>query len=74
MGASQHFPQRLHDIGDFHVAPCDFVEHRRKQYEILPRHNHDFDVRLARQSLLEMQRGIGAGKTAAENQNALLRC
>ena len=35
---------------------------------------HDFDVRFAGQSLLEVQRGVGTGKTAAENQNAFLRC
>ena len=54
MGVSQHFPQRLNDIGDGHVGPRDFVEHRCKQHEILSRYEHDFHVPLVRQSLLKM--------------------
>jgi len=29
-GAPQHFPQRLHNIGDAYVAPGNFVEHGRE--------------------------------------------
>ena len=48
------------------------MEHRRKEDEILFRRQHDFDIRNAGQSLLEVQRGVSAGKAAAENQNSSL--
>ena len=72
-GVAQHLPQRLDDIGVVHVAPGDFVEHRREKHEILLGDQHDFDVRIAAQPLFEMQRRVGAGETAAENQDAFLR-
>jgi hypothetical protein len=34
----------------------------------------NLDVRVAAQPLFQMQRGVGAAKTAAENQNPFLRC
>jgi hypothetical protein len=64
---SKHLPQRLDDIGNRHVASGDLVEHRCEEHEILPGNDHDFNVRHAAKPLLEVQRGIGAGKATAQN-------
>jgi hypothetical protein len=73
-GAPQHFPQRLHNIGDAHVAPESFVEHGRESKVVLARNQHDFDLRRAREPPLKTQRRIGTPKSAAQNQDAFLRC
>ncbi len=69
-GATQHFPERLDDVGNCHVASSYFVEHRRKQDKILFRRQHDLDIGNACQPLLKMRRCVSAGKTTAEDQNS----
>jgi hypothetical protein len=69
-GSMQHLPERLDDIGNCHVTSGDFVQHGRKENEILPRRQHDFHIRNSDQSPLQVQRCVGARKAAAENQDA----
>ncbi len=66
-GATQHLPERLDDVGDCHVASGYFVEHWRKENA---GRQHDLNVRNACQPLLEVQRCVSAGKTAAEDQDS----
>jgi len=67
--ALEHLAHRIHDVRDVEIARGHFVQHGREQKEILFIHERHFDVRIAGQGLIEMQRSIESAKAAAENDD-----
>jgi hypothetical protein len=71
-GTMEHLAKRLDDVGNGHIAPRYFVQHRRKENKIFFGDQRDLYVRRAGQPLLQVHRGERAGEAAAENQDASL--
>ena len=46
---TQNSAQRIHDVARRKIACRDFMQHRRKENEILPRDQCHFDIRPTRQ-------------------------
>src|SRR6266404_6524569 len=65
---AQHLAHRIDDVHDVEIARCDLVQHWRKEEEVIPVHQRDFDVRIF--PPLKLQRGIKAGKATTENEYA----
>ena len=62
---TQNAPQRIHDIAGGKIARRDFMQHRRKENEILPRDQRYLDVRPAREMLVQIFCRIEPGEAAA---------
>ena len=62
---AQNSPQRIHDVARRKIARRDFMQHRRKENEILPRDQRYLDVRPTRQMFVQIFCGVEAGETAA---------
>jgi len=69
----QHLPEWLDNVGNGQIARGNFVQHGRKEDEVLSGRQHDFNIRRPGQPLLQVQRCVSARKAAAENQNTPLR-
>src|SRR5262245_57947109 len=70
--AVDHLSQRLDDVGQGNIAARYFVEHRGEEDKVLLRDHGNFDIGSGTQAFFEVSRSVGAGKTAAKNQDALL--
>ena len=62
---TQNSPQRIHDVARGKIARRDFMQHRSKQNEILPRDQGYLDVRPTREMLVQILCGIKPGEAAA---------
>ena len=65
----QELSDRIDDIGEIEITGGDFVQHRRKQKEVVAIYQRDLDIGIAGQRVLEVNRRMESGETAAENQN-----
>src|SRR5262249_22072683 len=52
----------IHDVARIKIARCDFVQHRRKQNEILATNQRHFHVRSTRKPFLELYCRVKPGK------------
>src|SRR5262249_40475624 len=59
--------ERIHDVTRIKISGCDFMQHWRKQNEILATDQHHLYVRATREAFLEMHRGVKPGKPATGN-------
>ena len=69
---AQNPPLRIHNVGRREIARRDFMQHRRKENEILPRDQGHFDVRPSRQMLVQIFRRIEPGESAAGDHDFCL--
>src|SRR5215469_2894321 len=65
----QEFSDGIDDIREIEIASRDFVQHRRKQKEVVAVHERDLYFGIACQRIVQVNRRMQPGKTAAENQN-----
>src|SRR5215469_976128 len=70
-GVAEKFPERIDNVRDFQVARSNFVEHGCEQEKIVATHQTNLHFRVGSQQFLQMQSGIDARKTAAQNDNSL---
>src|SRR5262245_20544059 len=64
---SKNSSKRIDDVARIKIARGDFVQHRRKQNEILVTDQRHLDVRSARQPFVELYCPVKPGKSAAGN-------
>ena len=62
---TQNSAQRIHDVAGRKIARRDFMQHRRKQNEILPRDQRYLDIRPTREMLVQIFCRVEPGETAA---------
>src|SRR5215813_6865562 len=72
----QELSHRIDDIREIEIAGGDFVKHGSKQKKVVAINQRDLDVGIAGQRIVQMNRRMLPGKTAAENENPsfLMRC
>src|SRR5215472_15032038 len=70
-GVAEKFPERIDNVRDFQVARSNFVEHGCEQEKIVATHQTNLHFRVGSQQFLQMQSGIDARKTAAQNDDSL---
>ena len=56
--------ERIHDVARIKISRCDFVEHRRKENEILATDQRHFYVRSTREAFVEVHCRVEPGKSA----------
>src|SRR5436190_19296912 len=59
--------QRINNVAGIKIAGCDFVQHRRKENEILATDQRHLYVRSTRQPFVEVHCRVKPGKPAAGN-------
>src|SRR5262245_4660742 len=59
--------ERIHDVTRIKISRCDFVQHRRKQNEILATDQRHLYVRSTREPLVEVHCRVKPGKSATGN-------
>jgi hypothetical protein len=69
----QELSDRIDNIREIEITSRDFVQHRRKQKEVVAVHERDLDVGIACQRIVEVHHRMQPGKTATENQNPSFR-
>jgi hypothetical protein len=65
----QEFSDWIDDICEIEITGCDLMQHWRKQEEVVAIYQCDFDIGIAGQRVIEMNRRMQPGETATENQN-----
>src|SRR5436309_8668154 len=60
-------PERIHDVAWIKISGCDFVQHRRKENEILATDQRHLYVRSTREPFVEVHCRVKPGKPAAGN-------
>src|SRR3974390_1368627 len=68
---AKKFPERIDNVRDFQVARSNFVEQGCEQEKIVATHQTNLYFRVGSQQFLQMQSGIDARKTAAQNDDSL---
>src|ERR1043166_3624308 len=66
---AQEFSYWVNDLSEVEVAGGDFVQHRRKEKEVVAIDNRDVDIRRVGERLFEVKRRVHTAETAAEDQN-----
>jgi hypothetical protein len=59
--------ERIHDVSRIKIASCDFMQHWRKENEILATDQRHLYVRSTREPFVEVHRSVKAGKSATGN-------
>jgi hypothetical protein len=59
--------ERIHDVARIKIARCDFVQHRRKENEILATDQRHLYVRSTREPFVEVHCRVKPGKSATGN-------
>src|SRR4029453_18345871 len=59
--------ERIHDVARIKIARCDFVQHRRKENEILATDQRHLYARATREPFVEVHCRIKPGKSATGN-------
>ena len=62
---AQDAAQRVYDVARGKIARRDFMQHRRKQNEVLPRDDRHLDVRPTREMVVEIFCRVEPGEAAA---------
>ena len=62
---TQNSAQRIHDVARGKIARRHFMQHRRKENEILPRDQRYLDIRPTREMLVQIFCRVEPGKAAA---------
>src|SRR5215831_15388600 len=70
-GVAEKFPEWIDNVRDFQIARSNFVEHGCEQEKIVATYQTNLYFRVGSQQFLQMQSGIDARKTAAQNDNSL---
>src|SRR5215472_272617 len=65
----QQFSDGIDDICEIKITGCDLVQHRREQKEVVAVHKRDLHLGIACQCVIEVNRRMEPGETAAKNQN-----
>src|SRR5215469_7203931 len=65
----QELSHGIDDIREIEITGCDLVQHRRKQKKVVAVHERDLYLGIACQRVIEVNRRLQPGETAAENQN-----
>jgi hypothetical protein len=59
--------ERIHDVARIKISGCDFVQHRRKENEILATDQRHLYVRSTREPFVEVHCRVKPGKSATGN-------
>src|SRR5439155_17065110 len=59
--------ERIHDVARIKISGCDFVQHRRKENEILATYQRHLYVRSTRKPFVEVHCRVKPGKSATGN-------
>jgi hypothetical protein len=66
---SQKLAYRIHDVAEIEIAGRHFVEHGRKQKEVVAVNQRDLDIGPTGQHPLEINGRLQATESAAENED-----
>src|SRR5437773_8785087 len=64
---TKNSPERIHDVARIKISGCHFVQHRRKENEILATDQRHLYVRSTREPFVEVHCRVKPGKPAAGN-------
>jgi len=67
--AAQQLPERADDVACADAARACFGQHRREQKKVLAVEQRDVHITLAPKPLLQFERGIESGESAAGDYN-----